>query len=69
MPKAYIIKKSLDILYLRNFYKKLIKSVIIFYILMGVWIYKIVTYHFYLTKNDYFVITTAGKLIEIFPKQ
>ncbi|MGD0465877.1 MAG: hypothetical protein ABSA84_04210 [Gammaproteobacteria bacterium] len=69
MPKAYIIKKSLDILYLRNFYKKLIKSIIFFYIIIGIWFYQIILYNFYLTKNDYVVVTTFGKLIEIFPQQ
>ncbi len=66
MPKAYVEKKALDVLNLRSFYRKLIKSIIFFYALMGVWLYQIVDYNFYLTKNDYFVVTTFGKLIELF---
>ncbi len=69
MPKAYIIQKSLDILYLRKFYKKLIKFIIILYIIMAVWLFKIFVYNFSITKNDYFVVTTAGQLIEIFPNK
>ena len=69
MPKTYIIQKSLDILYLRKFYKKLIKFIIILYIIMAVWLFKIFVYNFSITKNDYFVVTTAGQLIEIFPNK
>lgn len=69
MPKAYIIQKSLDILYLRKFYKNLIKLIIILYIIMAVWLFKIFVYNFSITKNDYFVVTTAGQLIEIFPNK
>lgn len=69
MPKAYIIKKSQDILYLRSFYKKLIKSIILFYIIIGAFLFQIVNYNFLLTKNDYIVVTTFGKLIEILPQQ
>ena len=69
MPKAYILKKSQDILYLRSFYKKLIKSIILFYIIIGAFFFQIVNYNFLLTKNDYIVVTTFGKLIEILPQQ
>lgn len=69
MPKAYIAQKSLDILYLRKFYKKLIKFIIILYIIMAVWLFKIFVYNFSIIKNDYFVVTTAGQLIEIFPNK
>jgi hypothetical protein len=69
VPKQYIIKKSLDILHLRNFYKKLIKLIIIFYVIIGIWLFNIINYNLYLTKNDYFVVTTFGKLIQIFPKK
>ena len=69
MPKAYILKKALDVLYLRNFYRKLIKLIILFYIVIGIWFAQLVRYNFYLTKNDYVVITTFGKLIEIIPQK
>ena len=69
MPKAYIIQKSFDVLYLRNFYRKLIKSIIFFYIIIGACFSQIIIYNFSLNKNDYIVITTFGKLIEIFPQK
>ena len=68
MPKEYITKKATDVIHLRNFYRILIKLLCIFYMIMAVFIVKIFIYNFYLTKNDYFVVTTFGKLIGIDPQ-
>lgn len=68
MPKAYITKKATDIIYLRNSYRKLIKFVLFLYLLMGLVLVQIFIYNFYSTKNDYFVVTTFGKLIAIPPQ-
>ncbi len=68
MPKAYIQKQATDIIYLRNYYKKLIKCFIFFYIIIGIILSQIFFYTFYSSKNDYFVVTTFGKLIEIIPQ-
>lgn len=68
MPKAYITKKATDVTYLRSAYRKLIKFILFFYLITGAVLTQIFIYNFYLTKNDYFVVTTFGKLIEIKPK-
>lgn len=69
MPKAYIVKKSSDIIYLRSFYKKLIKLIIILYLILFVFLAYTINYNLSIKNNDYFVVTTSGQLIQIFPQQ
>lgn len=68
MPKSYIQKQAMDVIYLRNYYRKLIKSFLFFYIIMGIILSQIFMYNFYSSKNNYFVVTSFGKLIEIVPE-
>lgn len=67
MPKIYINTKSKDIFYLSKTYKYLIKTIFIIYLIMIPFLIKIFIYHNSLNHNDYFLITTFGKLIPIFP--
>lgn len=69
MPKAYLQNKTKDILYLRKIYRHLIKSIIIFYLIMIFFLIKIFIYHNSLNHNDFFLITTFGKLIPIIPEK
>ncbi|MGI9214754.1 MAG: hypothetical protein ACR2HS_03640 [Gammaproteobacteria bacterium] len=65
MPKAYINTKSKDIFYLSRAYKYLIKTILVVYLIMIPFLIKIFIYHNSLNHNDYFLITTFGKLIPI----
>lgn len=67
MPKQYITEKAQDILFWSSFYRKLIKSMLILYIISAVILAKIFIYNIYLKKNDYFIITTFGQIIKIEP--
>ena len=69
MPKAYITQKSSDIIYLRAFYKKLIKLTIILYIILFIHLAYTIQYNFTINNNDYFIVTTTGQLLQIFPQQ
>lgn len=68
MPKAYITQKSSDIIYLRAFYKKLIKLIILLYIILFISLAYTINYNFSINNNDYFIVTTTGQLIQIFPQ-
>lgn len=69
MPKAYIKQKSADIIYLRTFYKKLIKLTIILYIILFIHLAYTIQYNLTINNNDYFIVTTSGQLLQIFPQQ
>lgn len=69
MPKAYIQNKTKDIIFLSKAYRNLIKSALIIYLIMVPFLIKIFIYHNSLNHNDFFLITTFGKLIPITPEE
>jgi hypothetical protein len=67
MPKQYIINQANDILFWSSFYRKLVKCLLILCIIMGIILARMFIYNIYLKKNDFFLITTFGQVIEISP--
>jgi polyferredoxin len=68
MPKNHIKKQATDVIYLKKYYKKLSRFLILLYLVMGVLLSKIFIYNFSTNQKSYFLITSFGKLIEIFPE-
>lgn len=69
MPKPYLVQKTRDISFLSNAFRKSIKLLLGVYLIAFWFLYKILLYNFELNHNNYFIITTFGKLIPIYPDQ